>query len=71
MTGVILQSIMCRMTGVTLNPVPHNRYDIDNPPPAKEEKEGRCKATRKREFKLSWREAGSHNHHDDIVDSDQ
>jgi hypothetical protein len=25
----------------------------------------------KREFKLSWREAASHNHHDEIVDSDQ
>ena len=25
----------------------------------------------KREFKLPWREAGSPNHHDDIVDSDQ
>ena len=24
-----------------------------------------------REFKLPWREAGSPNHHDDIVDSDQ
>jgi hypothetical protein len=32
--------------------------------------EGRCKATWKRKFKL-WREAGSLNHHDDIVDSDQ
>ena len=35
------------------------------------EQEGRCKATWKREFKLPWREAGSHNHLDDIVDSDQ
>jgi len=33
--------------------------------------EGRCKATWKREFKLPWREAGSPNHHDDTVDSDQ
>ena len=31
----------------------------------------RCKATWKREFKLSWHEADSHNHHDDVVDSDQ
>ena len=33
--------------------------------------EGRYKATRKREFKLPWREAGPPNHHDDKVDSDQ
>ena len=33
--------------------------------------EGGCKATRKREFKLPWREAGPPNHHDDQVDSDQ
>ena len=33
--------------------------------------EGRCKATWKRKFKLSWREAGPPNHHDDEVDSDQ
>ena len=33
--------------------------------------ECRCKATWKREFKLSWREAGPPNHHDDKVDSDQ
>ena len=33
--------------------------------------EGRCKATRKREFKLSWREAGPPNHLDDKVDSGQ
>ena len=32
---------------------------------------GRCKATWKREFKLSWREAGPPNHHDDKVDSVQ
>jgi len=32
---------------------------------------GSCKATWKREFKLPWREAGSPNHHDDRVDSDQ
>ena len=25
----------------------------------------------KRKFKLPWREAGSHNHHEDIMDSDQ
>ena len=34
-------------------------------------KEGRCKATWKREFKLPWREAGPPNHHEDKVDSDQ
>jgi hypothetical protein len=34
-------------------------------------REGRCKATWKREFKLPWREAGPPNHHDDKVDSDQ
>jgi len=28
-------------------------------------------ATRKREFKLPWREAGPPNHHEDTVDSDQ
>ena len=33
--------------------------------------EGRCKATWKREFKLPWREAGTPDHHDDKVDSDQ
>ena len=33
--------------------------------------EGRYKTTRKREFKLPWREAGSPNHPDDEVDSDQ
>jgi hypothetical protein len=33
--------------------------------------EGRCEATWKREFKLLWRVAGSHNHHDGILDSDQ
>ena len=33
--------------------------------------EGRFKAARKRKFKLPWREAGSLNHHDDIVHSDQ
>ena len=33
--------------------------------------EGRRKATWEREFKLSWREAGSPNHLDDKVDSDQ
>ena len=33
--------------------------------------EGRCKAVRKEEFKLPWREAGPPNHHDDKVDSDQ
>ena len=30
-----------------------------------------CKATWKRELKLSWREAGPQNHLDDKVDSDQ
>ena len=34
-------------------------------------KEGRCKATWKRKLKLPWRKAGSFDHHDDIVDSDQ
>ena len=34
-------------------------------------KEGRCKATWKKEFKNPWREAGPLNHHDDSVDSDQ
>jgi len=34
-------------------------------------KEGRCKATWKREFNLPWREAGQPDHHDDKVDSDQ
>ena len=33
--------------------------------------EGRYKATRKRKFKLPWREAGPSHHHDDKVDSDQ
>ena len=33
--------------------------------------EGRCKATWKREVKISWREAGPRDHHDDKVDSDQ
>ena len=33
--------------------------------------EGRCKATWKREFKLSWREAGPSNRQDDKVDLDQ
>ena len=33
-------------------------------------KGGRCKTTWKWEFKLSWREAGPPNHHDDKVDSD-
>ena len=33
--------------------------------------EGKCKATWKREFKISWREAGPPNHHDDKVDSDR
>jgi hypothetical protein len=32
---------------------------------------GRCKATWKSDFKLSWREAGSPNHHNDQVDSDR
>ena len=32
--------------------------------------EGRWKATWKRKVKLPWREAGSHNHHDDVVDSE-
>ena len=47
-----------------LGPVDSDGY----PPPRKE---GRCKATWKREFKLPWREAGPPNHHDDKVDSDQ
>ena len=34
-------------------------------------KEGRRKATWKREFKLPWREAGPPNRYDDEVDSDQ
>ena len=34
-------------------------------------KEGRSKATWKRESKLPWREAGPPNHLDDKVDSDQ
>jgi len=33
-------------------------------------KEGRCKATWKREFKLPWRKAGPPNHLDDKMDSD-
>jgi hypothetical protein len=33
--------------------------------------EGRFKAAWKREFKLSWREAGPPHHHDDQADSDQ
>ena len=33
--------------------------------------EGRCQTSWKRRFKLPWREAGSPNHHDDIVDADQ
>ena len=33
--------------------------------------EGRCKATWKREFKLSWRRAGQPSHLVDVVDSDQ
>ena len=43
------------------------------PPPdtSPVQQEGRCKATRKREFKLRWREAGPPNHHDDKVDSVQ
>ena len=32
--------------------------------------EGRCKAAWKREFKLSWREAGPPSHSDDTVNSD-
>ena len=32
---------------------------------------GRCLAAWKRGFKLPWREAGSHNHHDSIVNLDQ
>ena len=32
--------------------------------------EGRCKATWKRELKLSWREAGPPNHLNNEVDSD-
>ena len=32
---------------------------------------GRCKATWKKKFNLSWREAGPPNHLDDKVDSDQ
>ena len=31
----------------------------------------RCKATWKRESRLQWHEAGSSNHHDDMMDSDQ
>ena len=31
----------------------------------------RCQATCKTIFNLVWHEAGSPNHHDDIVDSDQ
>ena len=46
----------------TLNVCRHLRFD--------HLQEGRCKATWKREFKLSWREAGPPNHHDDKVDSD-
>ena len=34
-------------------------------------KEGRCKATRNREFNLSWREAGPPDNHDDKVVSGQ
>ena len=34
------------------------------------DKEGKCKATWKREFKLQWREAGPPNHLDDEVESD-
>ena len=30
-----------------------------------------CVRAWKREFILPWRKAGSHNHHDDMVDSDQ
>ena len=37
-----------------------------HPPP----EEGRCKATWKMEFKLSWRKAGPFNHHDYKADSD-
>ena len=37
----------------------------------RESQEGRCKATWKREFKLSWHETGQPNHHHDIVDLDQ
>ena len=33
--------------------------------------QGRCKATWKRTFRLSWREAGPPNHLNDKVDSDQ
>jgi len=32
---------------------------------------GRCTATRKKEFKLPWREAGQPNYHDDKVVPDQ
>jgi hypothetical protein len=35
------------------------------------EQEGRCKATWKREFKLSWREARSFNHHEDVMGLEQ
>ena len=34
-------------------------------------KEGKCKATWKREFKLPWCEASAPHHHDEKVDSDQ
>ena len=33
--------------------------------------EGRCEATWKRKFKITWHEASPPNHHDDQVDSDQ
>jgi hypothetical protein len=32
---------------------------------------GRCKTTRKRDFKLPWREAGPPNHLDGAMNSDQ
>ena len=35
------------------------------------ELEGRCRATKKKEFKLPWREAGPPNHLNDAVNSDQ
>ena len=35
------------------------------------QKEGRCKASWERKFKLTWREAGPPNYLDDKVDSDQ